>query len=117
MTSTTPTTSQPAIPAAPPPSNGGTNGWSIEESRELYSIEGWSAGYFDINEAGRVFVRPDANRADQTLDLFELANDLEQQGIALPVLVRFSEVLRSRIHHLHEKFAAAIEEFAYTGGY
>jgi arginine decarboxylase len=117
MTSTTPS-SIPAVPPPPPPSASSSDtAWSIERSRELYSIEGWGAGYFDINEAGRVFVRPDKARPEKTLDLFELANDFEAQGIALPVLVRFSEVLRSRIQHLHEKFAAAIEEFAYTGGY
>ncbi|HYV97560.1 MAG TPA: biosynthetic arginine decarboxylase, partial [Gemmatimonadaceae bacterium] len=124
MTSTTPPTPQPSqahTPAASqpavPPANGGAGSWSIEQSRDLYSIDGWGAGYFDINDQGRVFVRPDIARPERTLDLFELANDFEAQGIALPVLVRFSEVLRSRIQQLHEKFAGAIEEFGYSGGY
>ena len=131
MTSTTPSSATPttgAHPPAAPPAHGATAAnhlhqdarggpWSIAAARELYNIEGWGAGYFDINDAGHVFVRPDPTRAEHTLDLFELANDLEAQGIALPVLVRFSEVLRSRINHLHEKFTAAIEEFSYTGGY
>jgi len=114
MTSTSPS---PAAPHRTPTAHDAVSGWSIEKSRELYNIEGWSDGYFDINASGRVFVRPDANRPDLTLDLFELANDLEGQGIALPVLIRFSEVLRSRIAKLNSRFAGAIEEFAYTGGY
>ena len=114
MTSTSP---PPAAPPATPAVHEPAGGWSIEKSRELYNIEGWSDGYFDISTSGRVFVRPDANRPDLTLDLYELANDLEGQGIALPVLVRFSEVLRSRIAKLNARFAGAIEEFAYTGGY
>ena len=108
-------------PAPPPPSpapgNGGAHTWSVDQSRALYNIEGWSDGYFDVSETGHVFVRPDKARPDHTLDLFELANDLEAQGIALPVLVRFSEVLRSRMHQLSARFAAAREEFAYSGGY
>jgi arginine decarboxylase len=26
--------------------------WTIESSRALYNIEGWGAGFFDINEKG-----------------------------------------------------------------
>ena len=43
--------------------------------------------------------------------------DLEEQGVALPLLLRFSDILRSRIESLSERFAAAIEEFDYEGGY
>jgi arginine decarboxylase len=92
-------------------------GWTIDDARDLYNIEGWGDGYFDINEAGRVFVRPDRRHQDRTLDLYELAQDLEAQGIPLPVLVRFSEILQSRIESLHARFERAITEFEYTGGY
>ena len=74
-----------------------TPAWSIEAARDLYNIEGWGAGYFDINDQGHVVVRPDTDRPERTLDLFDLARDLEEQGVALPVLLRFSDILRSRI--------------------
>ena len=83
-------------------------------ARTLYNIEGWGAGYFDINERGHVIVRPDQERPERVLDLHELAIDLEEQGIALPVLLRFSDILRSRIETLSERFAAAMREFEYT---
>ena len=92
-------------------------GWSIDAARELYNIDGWGAGYFDINEHGHVVVRPDSDRPDRTLDLFDLARDLEEQGVALPVLLRFSDILRSRIQALSERFESAIKEFEYEGGY
>jgi arginine decarboxylase len=92
-------------------------GWSIESARELYNIEGWGAGYFDINEKGHVVVRPDRDRPDRALDLFDLARDLEEQGVALPVLLRFSDILQSRIESLSERFESAIKEFEYQGGY
>ncbi|HVE78952.1 MAG TPA: biosynthetic arginine decarboxylase [Gemmatimonadaceae bacterium] len=92
--------------------------WSIEAARALYNIEGWGAGFFDINEQGHVVVRPGGRDGDASeLDLFDLANDLEAQGVAMPVLLRFSEILRSRIEALSTRFDKAREEFAYTGGY
>jgi len=91
--------------------------WTIDAARELYNIEGWGAGYFDINERGHVVVRPDRDRPDRVLDLFDLARDLEEQGVALPVLLRFSDILRSRIESLSEQFESAIKEFEYQGGY
>ncbi len=91
--------------------------WTIESARALYNIEGWGIGYFDINEQGHVVVRPDADNPARELDLFELANDLEAQGVGLPLLLRFSDILRSRIESLTERFARAIREYEYTGGY
>jgi len=91
--------------------------WSIESARTLYNIEGWGAGFFDVNELGHVIVRPDKERPEYMIDLFDIANDLEEQGVALPVLLRFSDILRSRIEALTTRFEQAREEFGYTGGY
>src|SRR3954469_6747806 len=93
-----------------------TPGWTIDQARTLYNIEGWGGGFFDINVKGHVVVRPDRANAERELDLFEIARDLEEQGVALPVLLRFSDVLRSRIEALTTSFLGAREEFGYTGG-
>src|SRR6267378_1808190 len=100
-------------PAPAPPSEP----WTIESARSLYNIEGWGIGFFDINEAGHVVVRPDREKTERELDLFELANDLEEQGVGLPLLLRFSDILRSRIESLNERFSHARAEFGYAGGY
>jgi arginine decarboxylase len=104
--------STPAKPAAPEPAP-----WSVERAKSLYNIEGWGDGFFDVNEKGRVVVRPDKDQPTRTLDLFELAHDLEAQGVGLPVLLRFSEILKARIEMLHQRFANAIAEFQYEGKY
>jgi arginine decarboxylase len=91
--------------------------WTIDSARALYNIEGWGAGFFDVNARGHVVVRPSKEEPERELDLFEIARDLEEQGITLPVLLRFSDILRSRIESLTTRFIAAREEFAYTGGY
>ncbi len=90
--------------------------WTIEESRDLYNIEGWGVGYFDINEKGHVTVHPTRD-PERGLDLFELATDLQAQGVGLPLLLRFSDILRTRIETLAEKFSAAMEEYGYDGRY
>ncbi|MGQ0815517.1 MAG: biosynthetic arginine decarboxylase [Gemmatimonadota bacterium] len=90
--------------------------WTINDSRELYNIEGWGIGYFDVNERGHVTVHPTQER-DRGLDLFEMALDLEQQGVGMPLLLRFSDILRNRIETLTECFEEAIREFGYDGGY
>ncbi len=109
----TPAAAPPATPAAP----ASDPAWSIEDARLLYNIEGWGLGYFDINARGRAVVRPDRARPDRELDLFEMATDLAAQGVGLPMLLRFSDILRSRIETLTVGFRDAMKEFAYDGGY
>src|SRR5256714_4498184 len=91
--------------------------WSIDAARALYNIEGWGGGFFDINPRGNVIVKPNKERPEHEVDLHDVAMDLEEQGIALPVLLRFSDILRSRIEALTTRFNDARTEFAYTGGY
>src|ERR1051326_1673863 len=92
-------------------------GWNIDAARTLYNVEGWGAGFFDINTRGHVVVRPNKERPEHEVDLYDVAMDLEEQGIALPVLLRFSDILRSRIESLTRRFDEARAEFGYTGGY
>jgi arginine decarboxylase len=90
--------------------------WTIDDARELYNISSWGVGYFDINEKGHVTVHPTKER-DRGLDLFEIATDLEAQKLGLPLLLRFPDILRTRIETLNEKFGIAMKEYDYTGGY
>ena len=110
MTTTAPLDSASA-PAAEP------QRWTIDAAKALYNVDGWGDGFFDISANGRVVVRPEKAHPERTLDLFELALDLEAQGVALPVLLRFSDILKSRIEALHASFQNAIQEFGYTGEY
>jgi arginine decarboxylase len=90
--------------------------WSIDDSRELYNLEGWGIGYFDVNPKGHVTVHP-TKEPERGLDLFELAMDLDAQGVRLPLLLRFSDILRTRIETLSERFRCAIRDFEYEGNY
>jgi arginine decarboxylase len=99
-------------PAQPP-----AQAWSTEDSRTLYNVEGWGIGFFDVNERGHAVVRPDKARPDRELDLYDLTMDLAEQGVGLPVLLRFSDILKSRIETLNQRFQNAIAEFNYDGAY
>ena len=79
-------------------------------------MSGWGQGYFRVNEAGHVTVHPDGN-PKRGLDLYQLALDLNAQGVGLPLLLRFSDILRSRIQALAGQFESAIKEFGYDGRY
>ena len=85
---------EPAIATTITPST-----WTIKDAEKLYNMSGWGLGYFRINAEGHVTVHPDANRK-RGLDLYQLAMDLNAQGVGLPLLLRFSDILRSRIDAL-----------------
>lgn len=90
--------------------------WTIEDSEELYRINGWGEPYFSINAAGHVTVSPQGERGG-SLDLFELVNALKQRNLALPLLIRFSDILEDRIERLNSAFAKAIARYSYPGVY
>ncbi len=90
--------------------------WSVQRSSELYGVEAWGHGYVSVNRKGHVTVRPD-RRPGRTIDLFEVVEGLGERGIGTPVLLRFKDILASRLRALHDAFAGAIEEHEYRGGY
>ncbi len=79
-------------------------------------MPGWGLGFFRTNAEGHVTVHADGSPADG-LDLYQLAMDLQAQGVGLPLLLRFSDILRARISQLAEVFSKAIGEFGYEGSY
>ncbi len=89
--------------------------WTVKDSIELYNVNGWGRDFFSINAAGHVEVTPSANSAK--IDLKELVDDLRSRGINLPVLIRFSDILRTRVHQLCESFRQAITDNDYRGSY
>jgi len=90
--------------------------WTVKDAEKLYNMSGWGQGYFRISPEGHVIVHPDANKK-RGLDLYHLAMDLNAQGVGLPLLLRFSDILRSRINTLAAEFGNAIKEFGYEGTY
>ncbi|MGH8176294.1 MAG: biosynthetic arginine decarboxylase [Steroidobacter sp.] len=90
--------------------------WKTEDSLDLYQVAAWGKGYFSINEAGHVVVRPDSS-PDREIDLFEVVEGLRARDLTTPVVVRFSDILRNRLVRLHKAFAQAIAENDYKNRY
>jgi arginine decarboxylase len=90
--------------------------WSVEDSLELYQVGAWGKGYFAINRAGHVVVRPDT-QAGREIDLFEVVEGLKARDLTAPVVVRFSDILAHRIKWLNAAFAQAIAENEYRNRY
>jgi len=91
-------------------------GWTVADSLELYNVDGWGRDFFGINEKGNVMVTP-SGAAGGRIDLRELVVDLQRRGVNVPVLIRFSDILRSRVEMLCGAFRTAIAENAYKGSY
>jgi arginine decarboxylase len=90
--------------------------WTVADSTEVYGVKSWGNSYFSINDAGNVQSHP--NGADGAkIDLKELVDEVARRGIGLPLLIRFSDILKSRIVELNETFKRAIAEYGYKGEY
>ena len=78
--------------------------WSVHDASELYEVGRWGNGYFSVNAAGHVQVHPtkDTSRA---IDLKELIDRLQLRGISLPVLVRFTDIVKQRLADIHTAFS------------
>ena len=90
--------------------------WKIEQSLDLYQVEAWGKGYFSINEAGHVVVRPDMDPARE-IDLHDVVTGLKARDLHAPVVIRFSDILAHRLRHLADAFATAIAENEYRNRY
>ena len=93
-----------------------TKQWNADAARAQYAISHWGEGYFDVDERGRLSVRP--RGADgPAVALPEIVEAARARGSRLPLLVRFADILRHRLERLQGAFASAMREWNYAGGY
>ena len=90
--------------------------WKLSDAFETYRVNEWGKGYFGINSLGNVTVMP-TKEPEASIDLKELIDQLQARGIQLPILVRFTDILRHRVSEIHAAFQKSIEEFDYKGKY
>ena len=90
--------------------------WTIRDSLDLYHVLDWGSGFFAINDVGNIEVRPKAND-DRSIDLLELVENLGQRGVRTPLLIRFNDILDSRVRGLNDCFREAIDEVDYRATY
>lgn len=87
--------------------------WTIEDSKELYNINGWGTSYFGINDKGDVYVTPCKDNTE--IDLRDVMDELALRDVTPPVLLRFTDILDSRIEKTASCFQKAAKEYDYKG--
>lgn len=90
--------------------------WSTDDAKELYLIDRWGGGYFDVNTEGNITIAPLQERGRKIAVSEVLAASLEQ-GLRTPLLIRFQDLLHHRVRTLNEAFNTAINENKYRGSY
>lgn len=92
------------------------NAWTIDAARHTYAVPYWGDGYVDINDAGHIVIRPHGP-SGPGFSLPEIVERARGEGLRLPLLVRFPDILADRLARLQGAFAKAIGEWNYGGGY
>lgn len=90
--------------------------WTVQDAEARYHVHAWGSRYFYVNEAGHVGVRP-LGEQGASVDLYAVVEALRERGVRTPVLVRFQDLLHTRVQRLHEAFRRAIAETGYKGRY
>ena len=90
--------------------------WNLEKAKEIYGIDTWGNGYFEVNDAGNVIVCPQG-KENPHVDLLELTEELQERGIRCPMLIRFPDITHERIKLLNQCFKTAIDTYEYKGSY
>ena len=91
--------------------------WSCQDALKMYNVPYWGAGFFHIDALGRVVVTPDKTRLDCKIPLIDIIAQLSKQGYATPVLLRFPDIIKTRINALFGAFEQAIQSYGYKGRY
>ncbi len=91
--------------------------WSPDASSQLYGVDDWGNGYFGVNEAGHVTVELEDGKEQKQISIHEIIEGLRDRGTHLPVLLRFRDLLHSRITEINESFLKAMKDINYRGNY
>lgn len=91
--------------------------WTRSEAEECYQIPYWGEGYFAINEQGHLIVQPQGIANGMEISIYEVIEELNSQKIELPVVIRFHDILRSRVQNLNKIFLSTMEKLHYNGTY
>ena len=92
------------------------NEWDVDAAISTYNVEGWGTGYFTVNPAGNVEVRPLQEKGG-SIDILEVVNEARNRGLGFPLVIRFQDLLRHRVQSVNCAFQNAISEFGYKNHY
>lgn len=91
--------------------------WTVADASEYFGVGKWGAEYFSVNEKGDVVVTPLGKDIGPHISLHDIAREIEDRGLDMPVILRIENILGSQIKLLHNTFRKVIEETGYQGEY
>lgn len=104
-------------PSAPDhPGSSASESWTPADAMDLYHVRRWGMSYFFVNDRGHVAVRPEGPERP-AIDLMDVVDELRSEGLQTPFLLRFQDLLHTRVKRLNDAFRRAIEETGYRNVY
>ena len=91
--------------------------WTVDDSENIYRVKRWGAGYFEIGQNGNLHVTPDPSNTNMRIDFKAVIDEIKQEGIQFPVVVRFHDILRSQVALLNQTFQQTLKDAEYQGEY
>ena len=91
--------------------------WSITDAEKLYRVNRWGGGYFEIGNNGNLHMTPDPNNPDIRIDFKAILNEIQDEKIQFPVVVRFHDILRSQVININQTFQKKMAEAGYRAPY
>ncbi len=95
----------------------GIKNWTHADAKELYGVDYWGKGIFDISDKGELLIKLSNSDRENWISLYEIARGIKERGFSFPVLLRFSDMLRWRIEYINHAFQKKINEYKYKGGF
>ncbi|ODB89631.1 arginine decarboxylase [Candidatus Thiodiazotropha endoloripes] len=91
-----------------------SNHWHQQQAEALYQLNQWGSGFFTINDQGHAEAITDGVHR---IDLKKLCEELAEQQLKPPLLLRFSDMLKRRMDQISKRFDIAINQAEYSGRY
>ncbi|PIP92661.1 MAG: arginine decarboxylase [Bdellovibrio sp. CG12_big_fil_rev_8_21_14_0_65_39_13] len=91
------------------------NDWTKEDVYRTYNLQNWGEGYFDVDEEGHLVAVPD--KGTHKIVINKVVEEMKTQGIKLPAVIRFHDILRQQVRNLNRSFRKVIEDANYQGRY
>ncbi len=105
----------PHSPSIPPLVPAATSQWSAQDSASLYGVGDWGAGYFNVDDAGRLRVQVPGQEV--SVPIVDLVEAMKLRGLEMPVVLRIENLLDHRISEINTAFQRAIENSGYRNHY
>jgi len=97
--------------------SGSNDNWTIEDAINIYQIDRWGDQYYSVNKDGNLCVLPKKSHQGPVINISDVIEEVKKESIALPVVVRFHDILRDKVHEINKQFAKTISDASYQGEY